>query len=41
MPELLFEIGCEEIPAEDLLRLPEELKQLAQKAFETNRIHVF
>ena len=39
MPELLFEIGCEEIPAEDLIRLPEELKQSAQKAFETNRIH--
>lgn len=38
MPELLFEIGCEEIPAEDLLRLPEEFKQYAQKAFETNRI---
>lgn len=38
MPELLFEIGCEEIPAEDLLRLPAELKQLAEKSFETNRI---
>src|SRR5262245_10242025 len=38
MPEFLFEIGCEEIPAEDLLRLPEELRQSAQKAFETNRI---
>src|SRR5262245_47201325 len=38
MPELLFEIGCEEIPAEDLLRLPEEFKQSARKAFEANRI---
>src|SRR5262245_61391432 len=38
MPELLFEIGCEEIPADDLLRLPEEFKQLSQKAFESNRI---
>ena len=39
MPELLFEIGCEEIPAEDLIRLPGEFKQSAQKSFETNRIH--
>jgi glycyl-tRNA synthetase beta chain len=38
MPELLFEIGCEEIPAEDLIRLPNEFKQLAQKSFESNRI---
>jgi glycyl-tRNA synthetase beta chain len=38
MPELLFEIGCEEIPADDLIRLPEEFKQLSQKAFESNRI---
>ncbi len=38
MPELLFEIGCEEIPAEDLMRLPDEFKELAQKAFESNRI---
>ena len=38
MPELLFELGCEEIPADDLLVLPEELKKRAAQAFEINRL---
>src|SRR5262245_21293993 len=38
MPELLFELGCEEIPAEDLFVLPEELKRIAAKTFEDNRL---
>ena len=38
MPELLFELGCEEIPADDLLVLPEELKKRATQTFEANRL---
>ena len=38
MRELLFELGCEEIPADDLLVLPEELKKQAAQAFEINRL---
>lgn len=38
MPELLLEIGCEEIPADDLLILPGVLKEQAAKDFETNRL---
>lgn len=38
MPELLFELGCEEIPAEDLFVLPEELARLSSQAFESNRL---
>src|SRR4029078_9056892 len=38
MPELLFELGCEEIPAEDLFVLPQELKRIATKSFEENRL---
>lgn len=38
MPELLFELGCEEIPAEDLFVLPDELMRLASQAFEANRL---
>jgi glycyl-tRNA synthetase beta chain len=38
MSELLFELGCEEIPAEDLFVLPEELKRIATKTFEENRL---
>lgn len=40
MPELLFELGCEEIPADDLFVLPEELKRLATEAFRENRLKV-
>jgi len=29
MPELLFELGCEEIPADDLHTLPGEIRQRA------------
>jgi glycyl-tRNA synthetase beta chain len=38
MPELIFEIGTEETPADDLFRIPAQLKDLAEKTFETNRI---
>src|SRR4026208_1497270 len=38
MPELLFELGCEEIPADDLFVLPEELARIASSAFESNRL---
>lgn len=38
MPELLFELGCEEIPAEDLFVLPGELTTLASQAFQSNRL---
>jgi glycyl-tRNA synthetase beta chain len=38
MPELILEIGTEEIPADDLLRIPAQLKDLAEKTFEGNRI---
>lgn len=38
MPELLFELGCEEIPAEDLFVLPDEMTRLATQAFESNRL---
>ena len=38
MPELLFELGCEEIPAEDLFVLPDELKQKAASLFDANRL---
>jgi glycyl-tRNA synthetase beta chain len=38
MPELLFELGCEEIPAEDLFVLPDELKRIATNVFENNRL---
>ena len=38
MPELLFEIGCEEIPAHDLFALPDALKQLAGTEFEQQRL---
>ena len=38
MPELLFELGCEEIPADDLLILPGELKDRAAKQFIANRL---
>lgn len=40
MPELLFELGCEEIPAEDLFVLPGTLKTLAEEAFAVSRIVV-
>lgn len=38
MPELLLEIGCEEIPAEDLLVLQDEIREKAVAAFKANRI---
>jgi glycyl-tRNA synthetase beta chain len=38
MPELLFELGCEEIPAEDLEVLPSEFKKKAEEAFRQNRL---
>jgi glycyl-tRNA synthetase beta chain len=38
MPELLFELGCEEIPAEDLFVLPEEMKQKTASLFDSNRL---
>ena len=38
MPELIFEVGTEEIPADDLLKLPAQLNDLASKSFEANRI---
>ena len=31
MPELIFEVGTEEIPADDLLKLPAQLNDLASK----------
>lgn len=38
MPELLLELGCEEIPAEDLFVLKEELHHRAVEIFEANRL---
>lgn len=38
MPELLLEVGCEEIPADDLLVLPGVFKERAATAFEANRL---
>lgn len=38
MAELLFELGCEEIPAEDLENLVPQLKQLGTESFESKRI---
>lgn len=38
MPELLLEIGCEEIPADDLLVLPGIFKEQAAREFEINRL---
>jgi glycyl-tRNA synthetase beta chain len=38
MPELLFELGCEEIPADDLFVLPSEMKRIASEIFEANRL---
>jgi glycyl-tRNA synthetase beta chain len=38
MPELLFELGCEEIPAEDLLQIVPQLKRVAEQSFTSNRI---
>src|SRR5262245_24708445 len=38
MPELLFELGCEEIPAEDLEILSNELPRIATAQFEQNRL---
>lgn len=38
MSELLLEVGCEEIPAEDLSILPAELRKRAAEAFENNRL---
>ncbi len=38
MPELLFELGCEEIPADDLFVLSGELVRIASAAFEQNRL---
>jgi len=38
MPELLFELGCEEIPADDLFVLTAEIKRVAATVFESNRL---
>lgn len=38
MPELLFELGCEEIPAEDLQNLVPQLKQVGTESFASKRI---
>jgi glycyl-tRNA synthetase beta chain len=38
MPEILLEIGCEEIPADDLFILQEELRNRAIELFETHRL---
>lgn len=38
MPELLLEIGCEEIPAEDLFVLQDEIREKAVAAFKANRV---
>ncbi len=38
LPELLLELGCEEIPAEDLFVLQEEIRIKAMEAFELNRL---
>jgi glycyl-tRNA synthetase beta chain len=38
MAELLFELGCEEIPADDLQTLVPQLKQLSIEAFDAKRI---
>ncbi|HSE42574.1 MAG TPA: glycine--tRNA ligase subunit beta [Acidobacteriota bacterium] len=38
MPELILEIGTEEIPADDLEKIPSQLKELAGKSFEDNRL---
>jgi glycyl-tRNA synthetase beta chain len=38
MPELLLEVGCEEIPAEDLFVLQDEIPAKAKEAFQANRI---
>ncbi len=38
MAELIFELGCEEIPAEDLFVLPAELKRIGSAAFDSNRL---
>jgi glycyl-tRNA synthetase beta chain len=38
MVELLFELGCEEIPADDLFVLPEKIQIIASSLFQTNRL---
>lgn len=38
MAELLLEVGCEEIPAADLLILPDALKRIASALFDSNRL---
>ena len=38
MSELIFELGCEEIPAADLLVLPDAMKRIASDAFTSNRL---
>ena len=38
MPELIFELGCEEIPAADLFVLPDAMKRITADAFTSNRL---
>jgi glycyl-tRNA synthetase beta chain len=38
MPELIFELGCEEIPADDLFVLPDAVKRIAAELFTSNRL---
>jgi glycyl-tRNA synthetase beta chain len=38
MPDLLFEIGCEELPPAAVLSLAEQLEANAREAFEDSRV---
>src|SRR5262245_9921056 len=38
MPEFLLEIGCEEIPAEDLFVLADEMPSRIMEVFQSNRL---
>ena len=38
MPELIFELGCEEIPADDLFILTDAMKRIAGDLFTSNRL---